>query len=51
MDLLDLDRRALADTAAHVRTLAPDDLNRPTPCTEWDVRALLNHVPMDGTWP
>jgi uncharacterized protein (TIGR03083 family) len=44
MDLLDLDRRALADTGAHVRALGPDDLTRPTPCTEWDVRALLNHV-------
>jgi uncharacterized protein (TIGR03086 family) len=44
MDLLDLDRRALAATGAHVRALAPEDLTRPTPCTEWDVRALLNHV-------
>jgi|SoiMethySBSTD1v2_1073268.scaffolds.fasta_scaffold02871_11 uncharacterized protein (TIGR03086 family) len=44
MDLLDLDRRALAATGAHVDALGPDDLTRPTPCAEWDVRALLNHV-------
>jgi hypothetical protein len=29
MDLLDLDRRALADTGAHVRTLAPDVFGTP----------------------
>lgn len=44
MDLLDLDRRALAATGAHVAAIGPDDLTRPTPCAEWDVRALLNHV-------
>jgi uncharacterized protein (TIGR03086 family) len=44
MDLLDLDRRALAATGVHVAAVAPGDLARPTPCAEWDVRALLNHV-------
>lgn len=44
MDLLDLDRRALAATGAHVAALDAGDLARPTPCTGWDVRALLNHV-------
>ena len=44
MDLIALDRRALAATGAHVAALTPDDLMRPTPCAEWDVRALLNHV-------
>ena len=44
MDLLDLDRRALAATGAHVGAVGSDDLTRPTPCAEWDVRALLNHV-------
>lgn len=44
MDLLDLDRRALELTAAFVRRTATSQLGLPTPCTGWDVRALLNHV-------
>ena len=27
-----------------VRGIGPDDLHRPTPCADWDVRALLVHV-------
>jgi uncharacterized protein (TIGR03086 family) len=44
MDLLDLDRRALAATATRLDGLTSDDLTLPTPCAEWDVRALLEHL-------
>lgn len=44
MDLLDLDRRALDVTGAFVRKTAADQLGLPTPCSDWDVRALLDHV-------
>jgi uncharacterized protein (TIGR03086 family) len=44
MDLLDLDRRALASTRAFVARTRPAQLGLPTPCADWDVRALLNHV-------
>ena len=44
MDLLDLDRRALAATGALVDRLEAADMTRPTPCLAWDVRALVNHV-------
>ncbi|MCT9080069.1 TIGR03086 family metal-binding protein [Streptomyces fulvoviolaceus] len=36
--------RATAQTAALIRTVRPEQLTGPTPCTEYDVRTLLSHV-------
>jgi uncharacterized protein (TIGR03086 family) len=34
-----------ADAAARVVSgVSPDQLDGPTPCTDWDVRALMNHL-------
>jgi uncharacterized protein (TIGR03086 family) len=43
LDLLDLYARASAWTLSKVRG-AVDSLNRETPCDDWDVRTLLNHM-------
>lgn len=36
--------RTLAQTESVVAAVKPDQLDDPTPCTEYDVRALLSHI-------
>ncbi len=36
--------RATEQAAALIRTVRPEQLTGPTPCTEFDVRALLSHI-------
>lgn len=35
---------AFDQAEAVIASVTPDQLTRPTPCTEWDVRALLSHL-------
>jgi uncharacterized protein (TIGR03086 family) len=35
---------AIAETRPIVAGVSPDQYGLPTPCTEWDVRTLLNHM-------
>ena len=44
MELYDAFDRAIASTAAIVTTVRPDQAAAPTPCTEWNIRDLLNHI-------
>ena len=39
--------RALDQTGRIVAGVRPDQLGLATPCTEWDVRALTNHIVVD----
>ncbi len=49
MDITKLHRRALEETRRRVAAIGPDDWSRPTPCADWDVAALLNHI-VAGNW-
>jgi uncharacterized protein (TIGR03086 family) len=44
MDLIALLDEAVASTGKIVAGVRPEQLDDSTPCTEWDVRALLNHL-------
>jgi uncharacterized protein (TIGR03086 family) len=44
MELLTAFEGAVASTAEIVKSVPAGPLDAPTPCAEWDVRALLNHV-------
>ena len=41
---------ALDQASTVVGQVSPDQLNLPTPCTEWDVRALMNHIFYELAW-
>jgi uncharacterized protein (TIGR03086 family) len=42
--------RALQGTLAIVTRVRSEDLDRPTPCASWDVRALVNHFIGSARW-
>ena len=50
MDVIEAYRRSLTGFAETVRQVGPDQWERPTPCTEWTVRALVNHVVSEELW-
>ena len=50
-DPTDLFRRTAQSWADRVRALPPDvDWDAPTPCADWSVRELVNHVAGEGFW-
>jgi uncharacterized protein (TIGR03086 family) len=43
-------RRAIEQFGQRVQEIGDDQWTNPTPCTEWDVRALVNHVVSEDMW-
>ncbi|HEY2723995.1 MAG TPA: TIGR03086 family metal-binding protein [Pseudonocardiaceae bacterium] len=41
---------ALAEFDRRVRAVRPDQWHNPTPCTEWDVRTLVDHLVTEQLW-
>lgn len=50
MDVRQLHHDAIDAFSERVDGAPPDSWGRPTPCTEWDVRALVNHVVGENLW-
>jgi uncharacterized protein (TIGR03086 family) len=49
-DIRDLYQRAMAAFGERVHAVGDDQWSRPTPCSEWDVRALVNHLVYENRW-
>ena len=50
MDVLALHARSVDLWLDRVRTVTDEQLGAATPCSDWDVRALLNHVVGEDRW-
>jgi uncharacterized protein (TIGR03086 family) len=50
VDVRDFHRRGLEWFGANVRIIGEDQWRLPTPCTEWDVRALVSHLVYETRW-
>lgn len=50
MDLATLYTRTVDGWTDRVRAVTPDQWDRPTPCREWSVRDLMNHVVGEDLW-
>lgn len=48
--LLELYSQAVAEFGARVEKIGDDQWRLPTPCTEWDVWRLVNHVADEQRW-
>lgn len=50
MDLETLYRRTIESWTDRVLSVGPEQWARATPCADWDVRALVNHVVVEDLW-
>lgn len=42
--------RSVDEFDKRVQVVSDVDLDKPTPCTEWNVRALINHIVYEDRW-
>ncbi len=49
-EVRDLHQRATDAFGRHVHAIQDDQWTAPTPCSEWDVRQLVNHVVSEMRW-
>ncbi len=49
-EVLDLHRRALAEFGRRVHAVGTDQWGCPTPCKDWEVRLLVNHLVAEQLW-
>jgi nitrilase len=50
LDIPELHRRAIQGFGQRLRAVTDDQWHLPTPCAEWDVRMLVNHVTGENLW-
>lgn len=50
VDAVELHDRCVGVFLSTVRRVADGQWHRPTPCSEWDVRALVNHMVYEQRW-
>jgi uncharacterized protein (TIGR03086 family) len=50
MSTADLYRRAVEEFGRRIDAVGDDQWTNTTPCTDWDVRALVNHVVGEDRW-
>ncbi len=50
MDVPELHRRACEGFGRRVHAVADDQWHAPTPCSDWDVRALVGHLVSENRW-
>ena len=49
-DIVELHRRAVEWFGSNVAKTGDDQWGLPTPCADWDVRALVNHLVSEDLW-
>jgi uncharacterized protein (TIGR03086 family) len=50
MDVVELHNRTVDGFVSLVNEVGPGQWSAPTPCSDWDVRALVNHVVGEERW-